>query len=355
MKPVHVSALPNSAIKKNLGRIIALICVASALGLALYVEIDSYYHPSTNTGTIDADVVHVSALVGGRVLTLPFKVNQHVHKGDLLFAIDPQPYLIALHQAEAGHDLAQANFEEQERQVSVKTSNAQASIQSLKQAREERGLAARTVTRLKPLAEKHYISTQDYDQARTRLVNAEASVSKATENMAGATTAIGDLKRSEAALKQSEATLEHAHYELDQTKVYAPVNGYISSLDVKIGEVLSPGRPLFTLIADDEWFAMANIREINLKPVKPGDCATIYSMIDRHTPLRGHVESIGRGVMSDDMHSTPGSVPYVERQMNWVLVSQRFPVRIQIETIKPDLLRMGATATIEILHGAACR
>lgn len=349
MERVHLSG------KKPLGLIIAIVCIAAAVGTALYVEYDSYHHPETDSGILYADTIHVGALVGGRLQHLPIRANQLVHKGDLLYQIDPEPYIIALHQAEANLNLAQANLEEAQRQLNVRIANAQSSVKRLHQAEDERDLHARTVTRLKPLAEKHYISWQEYDQELTKLNSANDALTEARHSDEASHIAVGDLKRSQASRDEAQVAVEHARYNLRQTTVHATADGYITSLTVKEGEVLAPNQVLFTIVTNDEWYAIANIREINLKPVKPGACATVYSMIDRHTPIRGHVESIGWGVMTDDMKSQPQNVPYVQRQMDWVHVSQRFPVRIRLDpSTAPDLLRMGATADVKILYGAAC-
>lgn len=349
MERVHLSG------KKPLGLIIAALCITAALGAAFYVEYDSYHHPETDSGTLYADTVHVGALVGGRLKTLPIRINQPVHKGDLLYQIDPEPYEIALHQAEANLGLAQANLEEAERQLKVRVNNAASSLKRLHNAEDERDLLSRTVTRLKPLAEKHYISWQDYDQALTKLNGANDALSEARHADEASHTAIGDLKRSLASRDEAQAAVERAHYNIRQTTVRSPVNGYITSLDVKEGEVLAANQILFTIVSSDDWYAIANIREINLRPVKPGACATVYSMIDRQAPIKGRVESIGWGVKTDQMATQPQNLPYVERQMDWVHVSQRFPVRVHLDpSTAPDLLRVGATADVEILYGAAC-
>lgn len=340
---------------KPIGLVIAGVSVLAVLGLALYVNRASFVHPTTDSGTITAEVVHIGAEVGGHLLHLPIAVNERVHKGQLLYEIDPEPYEIALHKAEAGVAMAEAAHDSQVRQMAINTANANASTSALTAARVNRDLAARTVARLRPLAQKSYVSWQQYDQARSQLQDAQTSLARAQQNKSAATVAIGDLKRSEAELASSQATLARAQYELRQTRVYAPQDGYVASLEVREGELLGPHQVLFTLITDSAWYAMANIRELDLPPLKPGDCATVYSMIDRHVPMKGTVLSIGWGVMSDDYKSIPTSVPYVARQMDWVHVAQRFPVRVRIDTPRTDLLRMGATANIEMKHGAACR
>jgi membrane fusion protein, multidrug efflux system len=92
-----------------------------------------------------------------------------------------------------------------------------------------------------------------------------------------------------------------------------------------------------------------------LSHVKVGDCATVYSMIDRSRPMRGIVTGIGSGVLDTERVNIPHGVPYVEPSLNWVRVSQRFPVRIKLENPPQDLVRLGASAIIEVDHGVACR
>jgi multidrug efflux system membrane fusion protein len=142
---------------------------------------------------------------------------------------------------------------------------------------------------------------------------------------------------------------------LEDTEVRAPHEGRIVGLTVSTGEMVIPSQSLFTLINTEEWSVSANFREIDLKRVKQGDCVTVYSMIDRHTPMKGIVDSIGFGVLSEDRINVPRSVPYVEPSLNWVRVAQRFPVRILLQEPPEQLVRIGASAIAEVDHGTACR
>ena len=78
-------------------------------------------------------------------------------------------------------------------------------------------------------------------------------------------------------------------------------------------------------------------------------------MIDREQPLKGVVQGIGTGVLDTDRVNLPRSLPYVERSLNWVHVAQRFPVKVKIEQPQPQLMRLGASAVVEVKHGRACR
>ncbi|WP_408904583.1 multidrug transporter subunit MdtN [Nguyenibacter sp. L1] len=344
--------------RRPLGVAIAVLCVAAAVGLGVHVAREDSAHPSSDSGTIDAELVHVASTVGGRLVALPVRVNQAVRKGDLLYRLDPEPYELAVRQAEANLALAEAEVENQRRLVAVKTATAEQARDQVARAQADRDLASRTVARLGPLAGHAYIPRQQYDQALVTLHDSEITLAQARQQQQAAQVAIGDLNSTLAAAAASRAALDHARYELRQTVVVAPADGYVTSLRVRPGEILAPSQVLFTLILNDAWYATANIREVDMASIRPGDCATVYSMIDRHAAMRGHVDSIGWGVLSADSAGAPFAPPLVPREMDWVHVAQRFPVRVKLD-LKPNgadlnLLRLGATATVEIRHGAAC-
>ncbi|GAN69965.1 multidrug transporter subunit MdtN [Acetobacter syzygii] len=340
--------------RNPIGLALAVTCIAGATALGFYVLGKDEAYPSSDTGTVDAEVVHIASTVGGRLKTLNVHVNQAVKKGDVLYQLDPEPYTLALQQAQAGLALTQAGVEQQQRLIAVEAANADIAKNQAVRAQTNHELAARTVERLRPLASKSYIPWQQYDQAQVALHDSGITLDQSHLQAGAAKVAVGDLNSSMAARQVAEATLAQARYALRQTTVTAPADGYVASLRVIPGEVLIPSQVLFTLIANDSWFVTANMREGTLHAIHPGDCATVYSMIDRRTPIRGHVESIGWGVFSVDSAGLSRSLPIIPREMDWVHVAQRFPVRIRLEQANPQLLRLGATATVEIRHGPAC-
>jgi membrane fusion protein, multidrug efflux system len=142
---------------------------------------------------------------------------------------------------------------------------------------------------------------------------------------------------------------------LQDTTVRATHAGRVVGLAVLSGEMVAPAQSLFTLINDEEWFAVGNFRETDLHAIAVGDCATVYSMIDRGEAIKGVVQGLGYGVLDTDRVNLPRSVPYVGRSLNWVIVAQRFPVRIRLIDPPQTLVRLGATAIVEMKHGASCR
>ncbi|GEB39134.1 multidrug resistance protein MdtN [Gluconacetobacter liquefaciens] len=340
---------------RRVGIVIALVCVGAATVAGVFVAHRDDAYPTSDSASLDAEMVHVAAVVGGRLVDLRVRENQHVRKGEVLYRIDPEPYDLTVRQAEANVALTTAELANQKRLLAVRVAQAATARDQLTRATTNRDLADRTAARLAPLAGRAYIPWQQYDQARVAQSDATVSVAQARQQAEAADVAVGDLASAEATLAASQAALARARYEARQTTVTAPADGYVTSLRVRSGEVLAPSQVLFTLIVDDAWYAIANLREINLGAVRPGDCATVYSMIDRSVPLEGKVSSIGWGVLSGDSAGIGRGLPFVPRQMDWVHVAQRFPVRVHIASPAPLLMRMGATATVEIRHGAACR
>jgi len=337
-----------------IGRLIALAIIALGIFALAYAYHRSSNYPSTDDATIDADVVHVATPVGGRLVKLPVRENQRVAKGDLLFEIDPEPYRLTVDQAEADLAMARAALETRRRTLIVERANSSVADEQLRRAEANHGLAARTVKRLAPLATQGYVPTQQYDQAQVTLRDAEVSLKQAQQQQAAAK-AIGDEAEAQAAVQAREAALARARHALNDTVVRAPHEGYVTGLSVLTGETVAPSQSLFTLVAADEWFAVANFRETDLARIAEGDCATVYSMIDRTQAMQGNVVGIGAGVLDGERINIPHALPLVQRSVNWVRVAQRFPVRVQLEAPPAALVRMGASAVVEVRHGAACR
>jgi multidrug efflux system membrane fusion protein len=289
------------------------------------------------------------------VVDLPIKENQLVAEGDLLFRIDPEPYDYAVRQAEAALAIARAEVDSERRRISTETANFAVAKEQVARAKVNYDLAYRTVERLRPLAGKGYVPTQEFDRVQVTLRDSETSFIQARDQERAASSAINTLDRAEADVQAREAALAIAQRDLRQTVVRAPVAGRVTSMNVTVGEVLAPSQTLFTLISTEEWYAVANMREAALNHIEIGDCATVYSLIDRKKPIAGKVVSLGWGVQTTDSAIVPRSLPYVARDMDWVHVAQRFPVRVALSNPPERLVRIGASASVEIKYGESCR
>jgi multidrug efflux system membrane fusion protein len=337
------------------GRLIAAAAIALAVVTALLVASWVREHPSSSDASIDADVVHVAAAVGGRIIEIRVRENSPVHRGDVLFQIDPLPYQLVVSQTQADLAVAEAQLDTQRKYVSTQRSNATVARDQAANARANYELATRTAERLRPLTAKGYVPNQQLDQADVTARDAATRLQQAQVQQLAAVQAIDTVQAGESLVAARQAALALAKRNLEDTTVRATHDGLVVGLTVSSGEFVAPGQSLFTLIDTEEWYASANLRETDLEAVHAGDCATVYSMIDRRLAIRGVVDSIGWGVLDQDRISLPRSVPYVERSLNWVRVAQRFPVRIRLEKPPAQVMRLGASAVIEIKHGRRCR
>jgi membrane fusion protein, multidrug efflux system len=341
---------------KSRKAILVTLALVVAAGAMLFFALRRHTtHPSTDDASLEAPLVHIAPQVAGRVIELPVSENAHVARGDLLFRLDPATYADSVRQAEADLALAKAMLGTRRRAIATEQANAQIAVQQTKKAEENLALSRRTVDRLQPLAAKAYVPYQQFDQAQVLAHDSANSLNQARDLEKAAKGAIGTEDDAAAVVAAREAALAIARHMLEHTEIRAPHDGWVVGLTVTTGEIVAPSQTLFTLIVDDEWGVVADFREFDLPNIKIGACATAYSMIDRSQPIKGEVESIGWGVLADDTINLPRSLPFVQRSLNWVRVAQRFPVRIRLENPPPLLMRRGASAAVEIDHGAACR
>jgi membrane fusion protein, multidrug efflux system len=336
-------------------KLATLLVLLGAVGFGVYALSVGGAHPSSDDASIDADTVHVAASVGGRIVKIGVVENGRVRKGDLLFQIDPLPYRYAVAQAQADLAAAEAQLGTRRRQVSTQKSETLVTDAQTRAAQANLALATRTVERLRPLAAQGYVPQQQLDQAETSAHDAAVQLQQSREQHSAAVVAVDTDEAARADIEARKAALDLAKRHLGDTTVLATHDGWVVGLNAATGEIVAPSQSLFTLVDAEDWFAVANFRETDLKPVHVGDCATVYSMLDRTHPIAGVVQGIGWGVLDQDKVNLPRSVPYVERSLDWVRVSQRFPVRVRLKGAPTDLTRLGASAVVEIKHGAACR
>ena len=335
------------AVRKALGILVSLIALAGVLVTVVLATRRIDQRPRTDDAYLQADLVHLAPDVSGRIVELDVRDNQAVRKGDVLFRIDPDPYRMRVDQARAAVQGLEAKLALTADQVAAQTSKADAAERGISSAEAQRALASSTLARMQPLLGSGFVTAQQVDQARTAQRTAQIALQQAQLQADEARQAITNTKPTEAELEGARATLALAERDLNKTVVRAPCDGRITALDIAAGEFAATGRPLFTIIDTEHWYAIGNFRETDLAGMEPGQRATVYVMAQPSRPLRGHVDSLGWGVASD-VSATVGGLPHVERTLNWVRIAARFPVRILLDAPPDDLMRYGATAVVVI-------
>lgn len=338
--------------KKFLARTAAVVIVLSAIALVLIYQWISA--PLSEDAMLQADVVHISTPVPGRIEQFHVAENDRVKRGDLLFTLDPTVYRLRVEQAQAELAAAQAALEAKARQVRAERSNATIANQQIERARSNLELTEKTLERLVPLAKKGYVTAQQLDDATTLNRDAHTSLKQAQEQALAAESLVGTLEAAEAFVQVSRSALAIAQRELTDTEVRAPHDGLVVGLSVSSGEYVAPDQSLFTLINTEQWFAIAFFRETELKEIQPGSCALVYALADPSIAITGVIDSIGWGISSVDLIDLPRSLPIVQKSLNWVRVAQRFPVRVRLKDGPENLMRTGASAVVVVQHDGNC-
>lgn len=143
------------------------------------------------------------------------------------------------------------------------------------------------------------------------------------------------------------AKVDQARLELERCRVVATFDAYVTNMNISVGAYARPGAALFTLIDTTTWYVVANYRESKLKNIHPGSSVDVFLMGHPDQKFHGIVESVGYGVFPED-GSVQAGLPQIERTLNWVHLSSRFPVRIRVSDPDPTLFRLGATAVTVI-------
>ena len=291
------------------GTLLSLVIIVAALALGWWVWGINTQWPRTNDASARANVVDIVPRVSGPIVKLPLQDNQAVKMGDLLFEIDPTEYALAVERARSS--LAAAE-----------TAVARAETQAQQ--------AESTLNRLEPLLPRGFTTAETVEQARTAKSVAVSAVAADTARRAGAV----------AELRTAETSLSYC-------RVTAPFDGRVVSLNISEGAFASAGHPVFSLLDTRHWYVIAHFREGRLPWIAPGAGADIYLLAAPNRRFRGRVQGVGWAVHPEGQMDLMG-VPYVKKEINWVHVAQRFPVRIEVENPDPELFRMGASAVVTI-------
>jgi membrane fusion protein, multidrug efflux system len=334
-------------LRRLLGVLVSLVALVGVVLTGVLVTRRTNERPSTYDATIQAYVVNMAPEVSGRIVELNVLDNQQVKEGQVLFQIDPKPYQLSVDQARAAVQALEAELSVIKSEVASQTSGAAAAATGINTAEAQLELAASTLNRIQPLLGRGFVTAEQVDQARTAKETAQVALERARQMAAQAREAITSTKPTEAQLDGARASLALAERNLDKTAVRSPSNGRITALKVAVGEFADAGHPLFTIINTERWYAIGNFRETDLAGIKPGQRATVFVMAQPRLPLRGTVDSLGWGVASSGS-ATFGGLPHVESTLNWVRIAARFPVRVLLDDPPEDLMRLGASAVIEI-------
>jgi membrane fusion protein (multidrug efflux system) len=285
-------------------------------------------------------MVSVSPDVSGRIVAVNVRENQRVKAGDVLFRIDPEPFRIALAQADAALSAARVEVNT----LATDTGGANADIQS---AHADILLAQATYNRQAALMKQGFTTRASFDAAAQQVSAAKARLATAQASAAKARTQIGSgggASGLPAAIQAAMAQRAKAALDLARTTVYAPEDGVISQTGrLQIGTIMPSGVPVLSLVANHAPWVEANFKETDLNHMAVGQPAEISLDAYSGMKVRGHIASIGAGTGSEF-----SVLPAQNASGNWVKVTQRVPVRIAIDGKPSRPMIPGLSADVSI-------
>jgi len=312
-------------------------------------------HQTTDNAQVDGHIVPVLAKVGGYVNTVNVSENDHVNAGQLLVQLDDADYRVRLQQAQADLAAAEATgggggFSGQaQSQVQSATGQRAALDAQIGAARANANKADLDLARARELADKQIISKQQLDAAQAMAAVAHANLLAAERQAAAAggtvNTAEAGVRVANARTMAARASAANSQLQLDYTRITAPASGEVSRKQVEVGQLVAPGQPLMSIVADTGVWVTANFKETQLATIRPGQ------------PVEFEIDAYGGCVGEGKVASVSGAtgakfalLPPDNATGNFTKVVQRVPVRIAVT--KPCAgnrqLRPGLSAVVHI-------
>ncbi|WP_092000682.1 efflux RND transporter periplasmic adaptor subunit [Paraburkholderia lycopersici] len=277
------------------GRILLTLIIVVVAALVLWRIVNYYmFSPWTRDGHVRADVIQVAPDVGGLITSVQVADNQQVRQGQVLFVIDQARYTLALR-------LAQATLEQR--------------TATLAQAKREYA---------RNLALGNLVAAETLEESRTRVDQGEAAAADA------------------------QVQVDTAKLNLARTTIVSPVDGYLNDRAPRVGEYVSAGRAVLSVVDMHSFRVDGYFEETRLHGIHIGQPVDI-AVMGESRPLRGHVQSIVAAIEDRDRQASPNLLPNVNPAFSWVRLAQRIPVRVALDEVPEDFRMIaGRTATVAV-------
>ncbi|MGD9059960.1 MAG: HlyD family secretion protein [Desulfobacterales bacterium] len=349
--------------------------VLIAVIVVLFKYWDYVTNPWTRDGQVRAQVVQITPRVSAPIVKLPIADNQPVKTGDLLFAVDPRTFEATLDQKRAQLDNTRDEIEALEKQVEAAQADVEAANANIKRAE----AAIRAYTGRVEQAEAEYKRQQILDKERAtskkkveaargdyiavvnekanaeaQLLEVKAQLSEAQANLAKARADLGAPGEQNAKLRLAKAEVREAELNLEFTQVRAPVDGYVTNLNLRLGSQAVANQPALALVDVNSFWIHGFFKENYIADMREGDRAIVTLMTYPDTPLEGHVDSLGWGIAQQDGSTGSDLLPNISPTFEWIRLAQRVPVRIHLDQVPEEVkLRVGTTASVLVMTGTS--
>jgi membrane fusion protein, multidrug efflux system len=337
-RPPETTAKPQDTGVGGYRRRVLLVLSSIALALALYWA-SGYFVAYTDDAYVTSDFVNVAPYISGRIASVNIVDNQTVKKSELLATIDPTPFQLAFNEK-------QAKKTEAEAQLAVDRDVIAAAQAQRDDAAAKVRLASDNVRRATPITTAGFYSRQGLDtltakeqEAKAALADTEASIAKAQQT----------LVLHQANVAAISAEIAYLQWQLEQTKLLAPVDGTITQFTLRVGDQAVENKPLIGLVDAHAWRIYANYKESVIRHMTVGHTAWVWLDAFPWHFHRATIQGIARGISREQTERK--LLPYVAPTTDWIRLERRFPVTLVFQDLSPDItLHMGSDARTIIFY-----
>jgi membrane fusion protein (multidrug efflux system) len=338
----------DAARKKRMKILLGLVAAKAMIGGGWYLLHDGD-HVSTDNAYVSADSAQVTPLVSAAVLDVPVVNTQVVHKGDVLLQLDDSDAKLAVAKAQAEYFKARRQFAQTAANSGSLTAQVNARNADIGQARAQLasaeanfGKARIDLSRRQELAASGAVSGEELTTARNAFSTAQANLALARAAVAQASATSGAARESLAAnqaliagstidtspdVAAAKARLDQALLDLQRTVILAPIDGVVTNRQVQVGQRISAGSPVMTIVPVSSVYVDANFKEGQLKKVQAGQPVELVSdLYGKKVVYHGRVAGFSGGT-----GAAFSLIPAQNATGNWIKVVQRLPVRIQLD------------------------
>lgn len=335
--------------KSPLPRIIALVLLIAALIYGFTKMRYNAIHETTDNAQLETHIMPVIARVGGYVDQVNIHDYDTVSKGDVLVIIDSSEYALALNEMQADYNQAvadlenaKANFENARLSTNVSGSNIELIKVRLAKAKSD-------YERDQNLYKDNAITSRQLDDSKSNYeaVQKQLITGNDDKSVSGSRITIAEagIKKAAAVVELKKARLDQQRLKLSYTRLIAPTSGKISRKNIEPGQYVQAGQTLFSIVSDTDYWIIANFKETQLENMKVGQ--EVHIKIDSYPDL----DIVGKVVsMSAATGAKFALLPSDNSTGNFVKVTQRVPVKIEIENLAQykNILKAGLSLEVAV-------
>lgn len=312
----------------------------TTLGVLASVTLRSFGVERTEDAYVQGNIVQVTSQVAGTVVAIHADDTQWVREGTALVRLNPFDYELALERAKAALVLATRQARIQFHQVA----QLQAEV---RQRRNDLAKATQDLQRRQPLSAIGAISAEELQHAADLLANARDALEASQQQLAQRRAMTERLTlASHPDVQAAASRVKDAYIALHRTEIPAPVSGVVSRRNVQVGQRIAAGPPLMSVVALDQLWVNANFKESQLQDIRVGQPVTLTADVyGDQVVLHGQVAGLDAGT-----GSAFALLPAQNATGNWIKVTQRLPVRIELkpEELQRHPLRIGMSMRVSV-------